>query len=635
MRCDTAAPIVRKVVSGFQRALGTQRNIARKIESALPDLPVYTRVLEPVLEADARSKALRDILHKRLNGILGKFHATDTEGILAHAMSPETASAVGFTNPKHAKAAEAFSDFMVETLSHVGMTPEQATRFLRKDLPKLREVGGDVSRLDPNNLRPASFRGLLDEIDLGSLRVNQNNAYALGWDLINAVSRVRHVRPAVAEARKLSASWQGLKTVSKQDITTAREFTDDFVNARLSNSDQIVQNASYLMRGLLDHLGEQGKIPGAKRLAASKILDDDTIIRMVDNATSYFGGFAMAFNPALVMRQLMQPVLGGMKVGWSTMGEGFKKAYARGEVGEAFRRKAASALNIPLEAGAPVMLVESGESLIASRTGRAVLKAQQAGLLPYRWGDKMNRFAAFGMGESAIERHAPKLLEGKLSWEEFLFETGLKGSPTVEQSKIQALLLGETPNVGKAATEYGKILAADTQFLYTQANAPMMFRGTIGRMAGQFGMFPVSFAEYMLENTVGARDARWVTRFGTRWAALQLGLIGLSKSTGVDTSTWLFSNPLTFEGGPWFQTFRDVSTLGVSTNEFERREATAKLRKVFGNSTAGFMGGVFNPFGGQTTNLFQAMAEEDPTSAMLLGLGFNLTDPSLATRRRR
>jgi len=90
---------------------------------------------------------------------------------------------------------------------------------------------------------------------------------------------------------------------------------------------------------------------------------------------------------------------------------------------------------------------------------------------------------------------------------------------------------------------------------------------------------------------------------------------------------------LTFEGGPWFQALRDVSTLGVSTNEFERREATAKLRKIFGNSTTGFMGGVFNPLGGQTTNLFQALAETDPQKALLLGLGFNLTDTSLATRR--
>lgn len=280
------------------------------------------------------------------------------------------------------------------------------------------------------------------------------------------------------------------------------------------------------------------------------------------------------------------------------------------------------------------MLVETGESVMASKVGRAVMRAQQVGLIPYRWGDKMNRIVSYHQGKLAIEKNAGDLISGKADWETFLFRTGLKGSPAVDQRKIQQILQQEVPNVAEAAREYGRLLANDTQFIYSASNAPAAFRGTIGRMAGQFGMYPVSFGEYMLQNTTGARDAKWAYQFASRWAKVQIALMGMSMSTGIDTSTWLFANPLTFEGGPWFQTFRDISTLGVSTNEFERREASAKLKKVFGNSTAGFMGGIFNPFGGQTTNLFQAMAEEDPTHALLLGLGFNLTDSSLATRRR-
>lgn len=626
MKCATtaAAPILSKTISGLRKSLGTQRGIARIIESEVPELKALTKAFEPLFAADFAAHEARTKLAKKLDTTLGKVPSRDMEATLAHVLNPEGATTMFGSGA--ADAGARLTDDLVGILREAGMNETQAIRFLRKDVPKLRAMGGDMTKLDPNFIVPETFQPFINDIRNGVLDVTSNNAYVFSRQLVDAVARNRYLKPVVKEVRKEVASWQGLKELNPGDVRTAQQFIHDVINSRISQQDQLILNSVATFKRMIENLEP---LPGTKKIA--DLLDDETIIRAAQNATTYFSGFAMSANPALVMRQLMQPVMGMMKVGASDMAIGYRRAYARGDKAEAFRERAARAMNISTEN--PVMIAETADSVLSSKMGRAVIKAQQLGLLPYRWGDKMNRFASFASGEASIERHAPKYLEGKLSWEEFLFETGLKGSPKVDQRRIQALLDAEVPNVAKAAEEYGKVLALDTQFLYSAMNAPQAFRGTLGRMVGQFGMFPVSFGEFMVENAFGARDGAWAFRFGTRFAAIQASLMAASKATGVDTSTWLFASPLTFEGGPWFQTFRDISTLAVSTNEFERREATSKLRKVFGNSTAGFMGGVFNPFGGTTTNLFQAMAESDPRRALLLGLGFNLKDVSLATRR--
>lgn len=631
-KCATVkqAPVLRAAISGLRQALGTQRATAKIIEGAIPELPVLTKGMEPLFAADYMSGELRTKLDTGVKKIIGNLSHRDMEAVLAHTLTPSKAAE--FFGPEHAATGEKLAQFLAKSLGEIGYSFDDAMRFLRVDLPKLRTVDGDLSRFDPNNILPKTFQTLKTELEHGSLDVTHDNAYVFARQLIDSIGRVKYVRPVSQEVRKMIAGWTGLKQqgISNDDIITAQKFLLDVINSRLANQDGVVKNSMHLFRGLIDEMAKAG-VPGAKKF--SETMTDDLLFRIANNSTAYFSGFAMSFNPALVMRQITQPMLGTFKVGFEVGAKGYSKAYARGEVGNAFRERAAKALGISLEAGAPVMLVESGDAVISNRVARTIMDAQSKGLVPYRWGDKMNRFVSFAQGEESVLKHGQRYLDGKINWEEFMMETGLKGSSMVNQRRIGQLLQAEVPNLKEAATEYGKIMALDTQFLYSAMNAPTAFRGTIGRMMGQFGMYPISFAEYMFENTVGSRDAKWAYRFASRWAGFQLGLMGLSAASGIDTSTWLYSNPLTFEGGPWFQTLRDISTLAVSTNEFERREATAKLRKVFGNSSTGFMGSVFNPFGGQTTNLFQALSEEDPNKALLLALGFNLTDTTLATRR--
>jgi hypothetical protein len=191
----------------------------------------------------------------------------------------------------------------------------------------------------------------------------------------------------------------------------------------------------------------------------------------------------------------------------------------------------------------------------------------------------------------------------------------------------------DVANLDSAAREYGKILVEDTQFIYNGINAPLSFRGNVGRLFGQFGTWPIAFTEFAIQNTMGGGGADWRRKFLGRYAQQKLALYSVGTALGVDTSTWNFAMPLTFQGGPWFQAFRDAAVLTSSQNEFDRRKARGGLNRMVGYMGTPFGTGVFNPLGGVTTDLLQARAERNPLEAIMLATGFNLTSDRPATRR--
>jgi hypothetical protein len=158
-----------------------------------------------------------------------------------------------------------------------------------------------------------------------------------------------------------------------------------------------------------------------------------------------------------------------------------------------------------------------------------------------------------------------------------------------------------------------------------------MFKGTMGRMFGQFGTWPIGFAEYMWSN-LAVPDWGYRTKFAADYAKVLGAVVALGHATGIDTSNWMSGNPLGFQGGPWFQAMRDVTTLATSTNEFETRKARSGVTRMVSHFGTPFAG-VLNPFGGATTDVIQAANAENPVQAMILALGFNLQSPTTATRR--
>ncbi len=95
-----------------------------------------------------------------------------------------------------------------------------------------------------------------------------------------------------------------------------------------------------------------------------------------------------------------------------------------------------------------------------------------------------------------------------------------------------------------------------------------------------------------------------------------LAAIGaLGAATGIDTSSFNFANPLSFEGGPYFQALKNTPEALMGQDEFRRDLARRNLER--------FAKTAFLPFQGVATDIDQAFNEDDPLRAWLLLMGFN------------
>jgi hypothetical protein len=621
-----------------RKLFGLARNNFKEAESAflikgakgLSKLPLWTKIGAPVIEA----KELFNNYTREKMALLSRIRidSNENENVMAAFLNPAQ-NFHGFTAKQAAKAKKTRA-LMFQVLEETaGFDRAQSENFLRH-LVTLRGLGDDINRFHPNNMMPKEFEPFLKDILNGEIKATQNSPFAFMTNLIYMGGRRKYLNTAMGEAR---SAWKKILadgTIAKEDKDIAGELVRTFLNNAYESTDSTAVFAADLIGGVLKTLRSYGA-PIKKT-----DIDPETIARFAMNMSSWYSGMALAARPALVARNMTQVLLPAVKVGYDRLVPALKKVYGKDR--NLHIREALDDLNIPQTGEQGVSGLLAGGDVGARarpgllfRLGRGLQEAQRQGLRPYRWADRVNnRATTYWMGRDSVELHGKELVAGRINWEQFMFRTGLKGSSPLDQAKMRALLLeGEHAQITKAAREYGKTLVRDTQFIYNSANAPMVFRGTVGRMAGQFGTWPIGFTEFMVQNMKAGGDMAYRKQFLQRYMMQRGAFVGLGMATGIDTSSYNFANPLTFQGGPWVQLFRDVSILGTSTNEFDRRRAGSSVRKAVGMYGTPFMSGTINPFGGAATDHVQARGEEDWLSALMLSLGFNLRSNKPATSR--
>ena len=617
---------IRESTSKIRRIFGTQRGLMKKIESIVKDIPAHSKVFQPMYEAVVLASQFRQASSAKLQQIAKTMDTGETENVLAAIIDP-AAGAWHKLTPKQFKQGQQLKKLWSSMLQETaGLSPADAERFITKDFAALRQAGGDINRFGGiRNSYPKSFHPIFEEILDGGLNVNNSNAYGVTWDLIHMGQRLKWLNPARDEAFKEVRRWQGLKGVSADDKLFAQAQAKDFLENAVHQRDT---QRTHFTTTIENTINRMNTMLGKDKIEVNR----DTIDRWAMNMSSWYGGMAMSFRAAMPIRNMTQVLLPMNVVGYKRGFQALGKVYGKNRDKEIPR--ALGILGIPEAGEQAVYLGEGSEGFLGRKLFRDVKRLTNFGMKPFRWSDRVNnRVTTYLMGEAAIVEEAPALLSGKVSWEQFMFRTGLKGRAKVDQDRIHALLMGvERPDIDRAAREFGKELVADTQFLYDSVNAPLAFQGTAGRMFGQFGTWPVGFTEFMHQNIAGAGDNAWTQKFLGNYAIGKAALTGVGLATGVDTSSWNFANPLTFQGGPWFQTLRDITILGTSQNEFERRQARGLVNRMFGVIGTPYTT-VFNPLGSVTADMMQALAAESPVEAALLGMGFNTRSSTVATRR--
>ena len=124
---------------------------------------------------------------------------------------------------------------------------------------------------------------------------------------------------------------------------------------------------------------------------------------------------------------------------------------------------------------------------------------------------------------------------------DFFHETIIKDEviPLLKAKKIQDL-----------AGRMGRHMAEETQWIYRKANAPYWMQGKMGRIGGQFGVWPHWYLQYV--KNIATRGSKYNRAKRIAILTAQGYLIKEigEEVFGVDISKWVWHHPLSWMGSP-------------------------------------------------------------------------------------
>jgi hypothetical protein len=176
----------------------------------------------------------------------------------------------------------------------------------------------------------------------------------------------------------------------------------------------------------------------------------------------------------------------------------------------------------------------------------------------------------------------------------------------------------------------GAELAKKTHFDYTKAATPYGWNSVQGKMAGQFGSFPVQFLDYMLEAGTG-QTAPEAAAFWSYVAAMNAGVIVAGNAVGLDLRSWAILPSLQYTGGPFADAALSMANV-ASGSRLERSLAINNLQHTFlpfefdwKNKTITFDNpeSSFVPLSYAIGDVADAFGTNDLITGLLTGAGFN------------
>lgn len=199
------------------------------------------------------------------------------------------------------------------------------------------------------------------------------------------------------------------------------------------------------------------------------------------------------------------------------------------------------------------------------------------GLAAFKSTDDFTRAAAYVGGEQVFNDALAKLKSGKISTgRDFITEIKAYRASAGEQAKIVELL-------GAGKTEAARDLFArgvveDTMFSYEKTGNPLAYRGMVGRLLGQFGVYSVQYIQNVKKGlTLGPKADRLA--YAARLAAIPGAFYGAATAAGIaadrDFLPW---SPAQFTGGPLFNLALDV--FQATGSSYQADEARARLGRV-------------------------------------------------------
>ena len=370
-------------------------------------------------------------------------------------------------------------------------------------------------------------------------------------------------------------------------------------------------------------------------------LDDRVVERWVYTMNALTSSATIPFRPALILRNWYQNTLYLSRVGPEAWWQGQKSAMgwegtgvsSKARLDAVQRAVRAGAIDpnvLPIHLGnesldeAALVLGRAGPEL--AKLGYNVKDLFDWGFTLYRTPDDFGRVAAFEAGRFKVNRHLDDYLKGKIKYDKFKELAKIKTYNEAVEAEFDRFMLVEK-DYQKAANWIGKHLADDTFFLYGGANHPIGWGGVGGKLFGQFGTFPVQYANYVVQGlTKGTAKDRW--EFLATHSAVNMGIIAAgSELFDTDLSSWAFLPSLRYSGGPYADAAINMIQVWRGSDA-ERMIATRNLEMMLPGWDHK---SIFLPGSFFVEDVVESFGEEDLISALSRGAGFREMRPGQET----
>jgi hypothetical protein len=281
---------------------------------------------------------------------------------------------------------------------------------------------------------------------------------------------------------------------------------------------------------------------------------------------SYAMGLGM--RPAIAARDMFQAFTGGMTV----LGPGrFAKAFTR------FMSNPSAAIDRADQAGALLRKNNIGELYgdIMQETPTAgpgwmdrITKWSNALLAPSRWGHNFGRAIMFdGEYHDALES-VRAYRAGRKTVDQITEDTSLWFMDRPAQSSLLRDIANPHVPVEDAATRIALEAVDLTQWPYRRGTQPTLLRYGVGRIFGQYGVWPANYADflYRIGKKWGERPHMAARTTGT-WVAVNYALVHGMNALGADTSKWFWQSPAGFAGSPHWDFVHALMVAPEDTDE--------------------------------------------------------------------
>lgn len=211
----------------------------------------------------------------------------------------------------------------------------------------------------------------------------------------------------------------------------------------------------------------------------------------------------------------------------------------------------------------------TGEIPTEGRLAEGLNKMANLMMSPSRWGHNFSRGVTFlGEYDGAV-KSLKSLREGTMTQADFLRKTSLWFMDTQVSSKL--LLDAQS---SRPLSEVAKRMALETvdltQWPFRRGTQPAVLRTGLGRIFGQFGMWPANYADFltrMYQKSKGGEYRKQALRGTALWLGANFAASTGMEALGADVSKWYYMSPAGYSPSMHFELVKDLAASPEETDE--------------------------------------------------------------------